>query len=220
MGSINGSHAYHSLDNTADEFIDNLDSIEMIQVPSDMATTSDATISLDTLDCDVIVDNELQFVSYKVELMNPVDVHESVPSTEMNGTDYIGLDGIYDVADINSWTIDGHEYSQFGQSDVFVDELLGSSGSVAQNSVVPMKRYDDKQMMAGTRVDALLDDVGYEEKLAALNATEMQMFSNWMDSVIEKINLAMDFNDDGHPEPIVFSVPHVSICIFWFEICE
>lgn len=189
----------------------------MIQVPSDLTTTCNTAISLNTLDCECVpvieesnenADNGLEFVNYRVELMNPVDVNEEILSTE-HKSDYIGLDGIYDVADINSWTIDGHEYSQFGESDVFVDELLGSSGSVAQNSVIAMKNCDSKTV-TGMRSESILDnDIGYEQMLLNLDASELRMFNNWMESMIEKINSTMDFNDDGHPQPIVFSVPHV-----------
>lgn len=193
----------------------------MIQVPSDLtATTCDTAISFNELDCECIpvidesnesVDNALEFVNYKVEMvMNPVDVHEEIQPKATKSADYIGMENIYDVADINSWTFDGHEYSQIGQSDVFVDELLGSGGSVAQNSVVAMKSYDSKAAMS-VRSDTVLDNgVGYDEMLMNLSADELRLFTNWLDSVIEKINQTMDFNDDGHPDPIVFSVPHVS----------
>lgn len=220
INNINGPDVYGSLAITANEIIDNLDSIEMIQVPSDLtATTCDTAISFNALDCECIpvidessesVDNALEFVNYKVEMvMNPVDVNEEILPNVIKG-DYIDMENIYDVADINSWTFDGHEYSQIGQSDVFVDELLGSGGSVAQNSVVAMKSYDGKAV-AGMRSDNLLDnDIGYDEMFLNLSADELRLFTNWLDSVIEKINQTMDFNDDGQPDPIIFSVPHVS----------
>lgn len=221
MGRINDSHVFRCINNSNDEFISNMDIIEMVQVPSDIVTACDTAVHFDTLDCNVVpaiaestgtADNEqLQSSNYKVELMNSESVGEDVLPLEMkNVTDYISLDGIYDVADINSWTIDGHEYSHFGQSDVFVDELIGSSGSVAQNSVVPMKNFDCKQIMCGVRGETLLDnDIGYEEMLASLSSGELRAFNNWMDSVIEKINRTMDFNEDGNPEPLTFSIPNV-----------
>lgn len=35
------------------------------------------------------------------------------------------------------------------------------------------------------------------------------LFDNWMGSVIERVNRTMDFNENGHPEKLLFSVSHV-----------
>lgn len=45
-------------------------------------------------------------------------------------------------------------------------------------------------------------------------------FNNWLTSVIERINLTMDYNDSGSPEPLVFSVAHVTLfsCKYAFLI--
>lgn len=45
----------------------------------------------------------------------------------------------------------------------------------------------------------------YESEVSNLN------YPNWLDSVIERINAAIDYNDDGKPEELTFSVYHVSL---------
>lgn len=40
---------------------------------------------------------------------------------------------------------------------------------------------------------------------------ETLMFDQWLESVVERVNNCMDYNDNGKPEPLVFSVCHVSI---------
>lgn len=53
----------------------------------------------------------------------------------------------------------------------------------------------------------------YESEVSNLN------YPNWLDSVIERINSTIDYNDDGKPEELIFSVYHVSLSnIGSFEI--
>lgn len=155
----------------------------------------------------------LEMVNYEVELMaqNQINFHdEEILSTEIQSQDYLGMDGIYDVADINNWTTDGHEFLNLYQNDVFIDEINCGNNSTAQNGnatkSIKGTNKTTKKIENITDNDDEFDEIGQH-----LSAAELQMYSSWIDSVIEKINLTMDFNDDGHPQPILFSVPHVSI---------
>lgn len=49
-------------------------------------------------------------------------------------------------------------------------------------------------------------NLGFDQGVEATNSL---LFNQWLDSVIERINDCMDFNDCGRPEPLVFSVYHV-----------
>lgn len=43
-----------------------------------------------------------------------------------------------------------------------------------------------------------------------LSCSDSLQFEHWLSSVVERINNTMDFNDDGRPPKLVFSVCHVS----------
>lgn len=157
----------------------------------------------------------LEMVNYEVELMaqNQINFHdEEILSTEIQSQDYLGMDGIYDVADINNWTTDGHEFLNLYQNDVFIDEINCGNNLTAQNGSatksIKSTSKTTKKIENITDNDDEFDEIGQH-----LSAIELQMYSSWIDSVIERINLTMDFNDDGHPKPILFSVPHVSLII-------
>lgn len=158
----------------------------------------------------------LELVNYEVELMaqNQINFHdEEILSTEIQSQDYIGMDGIYDVADINNWTTDGHEFLNLCQNDVFIDEIDCGNSLTAQNGNA-MKSIKGSSKISKKIENVTDNEDGFDEICQHLSAVELRMYSNWIDSVIEKINLTMDFNDDGHPEAILFSVPHVSFaCI-------
>lgn len=40
-------------------------------------------------------------------------------------------------------------------------------------------------------------------------------FGNWLSSIVERINLTMDFNGNGTPDKLIFSVPNVGKCFFF-----
>lgn len=50
----------------------------------------------------------------------------------------------------------------------------------------------------------------------SVEVSETLLFDQWLDSVVERINNCMDFNENGSPEPLVFSVSHVST---YMELC-
>lgn len=144
----------------------------------------------------------LELVNYKVELLDQFNVSDQIEFQDEipNATESqsgFNIDGIYNIDDPSNKTND-LVLSYLYPEDVSIDDL---PMEVMETLETP-SQDSTKQIEIDTCSD-------YEKCCRNLDDVQLQSFLNWLDSVIETVNLALDFNDDGYPEPIIFSVPHV-----------
>lgn len=220
--------------------IDNLENIELIQIPNAMdddraiidfennvrlekfADDSNETHSMN-LDSIQIIDEtatndvnleSLELIDCQVELMDQFTLTECMEFFDGNKIysgdnqiDYFDACPIRDMT-LAEWNNVNGEYSDFYQKEAIVDDNNSATVTTAPTTI-PASNSPRKIKKATKRIhpidvtttviDAQQDDVD-----AQLN------FNNWLDSVIEMINLTIDFTDDGYPEPLVFSVSQVN----------
>lgn len=155
----------------------------------------------DQLNCSQYSDG-LELVNYKVELMDQFEFHnEQVNEAPSQST--FSIDGMYDVDDQNRST------------DVVLSYLYPEDFSIDE---LPMEVMETFQRPTSSK-ECLMqsdDDGGteYEKICRSLDSSQLELYINWLNSVIETTNLVLDFNYDGYPEPIVFSVPQIYFDIF------
>lgn len=229
--------AYNDLRSTtiASTLVDSLDNIELIQIPSALAesdTLNNSLFSLeecnnenmqsvdmeslpiavesenipvdDQINCDTEYPDGLGMANYQVQLMDQYNVTDQVEFSDeqihSNESQHnLSIDDIYGVDDGTTKSNDVvlsylcHEAMLFEDLPLEVMESLDNSMS-------------NKDFQVQTEDDACTD---YEKMCRSLNSTQLESYFNWLDSVIETTNLVLDFNNDGYPEPLIFSVPHV-----------
>lgn len=233
--SIPVSTDYNDLGSTtiAAALVENLDNIELIQIPNDLThneglngalfgleSCSDENMqSVNMENLPIAVENDqipidsqlncseytdgLELVNYKVELLDEFNVTDQIefqdePLTTDNQNSF-NIDGIYNIDDPSNKTNDV-VLSYLYPEDVSIDDLPMEVMETLETSI--SSQDCPKQTEDHTCSD-------YEKLCRTLDETQLQLYFNWLDSVIETINLALDFNDDGFPDPIKFSVPHV-----------
>lgn len=207
--------AYNDLSGTtiAATLVENLDNIELIQIPNVLTEGDTLNGSLFSLgQCDgqpvdmenlpiavesISSDDQLNcgqysdgLVNYQVELMDQFEFHNEA------ATNATTIDGIYGIDDQSTST--DVVLSYLYPEDLSIDDL---PMDVIQKPTLSMECLTQS------------DDDGcteHEKICRSLNESQLELYTNWLNSIIETTNFVLDFNSDGYPEPLVFSVPHVN----------
>lgn len=224
-------------DNLTNATIDNLDNIELIQIPHvpNANNPNELTIGfededdLQSIDMETIpiVDqlnaNQMtnQFCD-GLELIKVVDQFEVEDQIEFRDGEtttmdiqqsdqYLQMNGMCDMTDINYWSCDSNEFSSLCHNDTLIDN----------NLIQPINSFKSSKATTSIRTSAnAITEINFdtedEHKQMCNNMSDIQleMYSNWLNSVIERLNTTMDYNECGCPEPIILSIPHVSDFIF------
>lgn len=164
----------------------------------------------------------LELIDCQVELMDQFKLTDNVELCDMddavylsdNQIDYFGMDAISDMPEFNTWTNEHVDFLNLYENDTKIedDKIDATDGHINQQrrpkneSLLTMKSTTHSTASNGNSNDDL-EDIMLEQS----NPNEHKLFLNWLNSVIETINLTMDYSDDGHPDPLVFSLPHVII---------
>lgn len=185
-------------------------SIDNIQIIDD-ATTNDMRLeNLELIDCQVELMDQ-----FKLTECMAFDADE-IYSSENNQIGYFDANPISDMT-LTEWNSVNGEYSDIFPKETVVDDAnsatLMTTTATRTTSTAPRKvRKAAKRThpvdVATSEIDLLPDDAN-----APLTGVESKWFTNWLDSVIETINLSMNFADDGQPKPLVFSVSQVKLLI-------
>lgn len=230
---------YNDLSSTtmAATLVENFDNIELIQIPNVLTANDTLNSTLFSLDrCDgepldmeslpiaveSIPSNEqlnceqysegLELVNYKVELdPSAFEFHSTDTTTNVTSNpNTLNIDGIYGVDDQSKTT------------DVVLSYLYPEDLSIDDLPMELMETFHKPTL--NTECQTQSDDDGYneyEKMCRSLDDSQLNLYMNWLNSVIETTNLILDFNNDGYPEPLVFSVPHVCyMSIFFFSFCD
>lgn len=212
--------------------IDNLDNIELIQIPHapQSKNPNELTIDLDdeddlhTIDMETIpiVDQlnvnqisnqfcdglELIKVVDQFEVEDQIEFRDGEKSTTdiQQSDQYLQMNGMCDMTDINYWSCDSNEFSSLCHNDTLIDN----------NLIQPINSFKQSKSITSIKASAnsiteINFDTDDEHKQMCNNLSEIQleMYSNWLNSVIERLNTTMDYNENGYPEPIILSIPHV-----------
>lgn len=202
--------------------VENLDDIELIQIPNVLTESESLNESLFSLEqCNENnilpvenlpiavenIDNQLncnqysdglELVNYKVELMDQFEFRNEQENTECQNQNTLS-NGIYGVDDQSSGT------------DIVLSYLYPEDFSIDD---LPMEVMETLQMPTSSKESFIQsDDDGsseHEQLCRNFNDSQLELYINWLNSVIETTNSVLDFNSDGHPEPLIFSVPHVN----------
>lgn len=165
--------------------------------------------------------DEIELINCNVELMDGFKFTDKVEFCdeeilpESNQTDYLGMEGINDMADINSWSNDSNEFLDLCQNDILIEDFNdNSSSALVHGSLNPPTKIIPNILPVNTTNETICDSVDDDdEPYQNCSAIEILMYTNLLNSIIERINVTMDFNDDGNPDPLVFSIANVSLLI-------
>lgn len=180
--------------------------IDNIQIIGDAATDDVKLESLELIDCQVELMDQFKLTEC-LELMDGSEIYSGD-----NQIDYFDASPICDMT-LAEWNNVNGEYSDFYQKEAIVEDtnsatvVSAPSALAASNSRRKVKKATKR--MHPVEVTTAVMDSQQDDTDWQLSSVESALFSNWLDSVIETINLSMDFAGNGHPEPLVFSVSQV-----------
>lgn len=226
--------AYDELSNTT---IENLDNIELIQVPNIAEPSNnvvppiefDGDENIQSIDMENIpivdhmflhsnceVNNDNQFDLGLIKVLEQSNVVEIDDQNTIKMDHFFQMnDGLHDMNDITSWNTDSNEFSTLCDNGTLIDNSLIQP---TYSSIKPLKNPSTGKVSMNLHHDEGTSDMenDHQEMLQNLDPIEIKMYSNWMNSVIERLKNAMDFSENGDPEPITFSIPHVSV----YYLCQ
>lgn len=94
-----------------------------------------------------------------------------------------------------------------------IKEKKSNSYNIAQD-----KRITEKRKRYTLRKNNS-DDHNDDPSVTIKKVLNLMAFEYWLSSVIERINLTMDYNHNGKPDKLIFSISKVSkIILFFYEI--
>lgn len=174
----------------------------------------------------------MELVHYRVELMDQFEMQTGETNAVVQSADggvggdgTLGIEGIYEIGSDPNRNTD-IVLSYLYPDDLSIDDLpmeimdTFERPATANNdvSLLLATNYNGNELHdgggGGGGVGDNDDDDGYteHEKICRnLNDSQLDAYINWLSSVIETTNSVLDFNGNGHPQPLVFSVPHVNI---------
>lgn len=207
--------------------VDDLNNIELIQIPTsstldDNMILNDEKTPIDKHDIDDSIElqtdiesmgmdsirilNEdaniqnLELIDCQIELMDQFNLTDHIELSNdaiqlQENDDYLGCD-MPDIFNIYQNTVMIED--EFNASEAFVD-----SDKIGGN--------ERRKVVSKSKKSSGVDLTAIEESSETMADVEVnENFTNWLDSVIETINMTMDYGGNGHPEPLFFRIPHVN----------
>lgn len=197
-----------------------MNNIELIQIPNVLKTKSNVEINIETEN-----DENLQSIedipivnSYRmanscgtdemdgielIKILNQFEVEDQIEFRDVNNDQYFHLNDMSDMA----WSNDSNEFTNLCHNDTLIDnnimhptfnttKSLKSTGLTTSNSNADNGCDNNDE---------------YNELCQHLGTVQLEIYLNWLNSVIERLNITMDYNDSGYPDPIIFSIPQVKV---------
>lgn len=209
--------------------IDNLDNFELIHIPTtsisdgvilsqnnrkdDLSEPIEMQTDIPSMEMDSIrIVNEdaniqnLELIDCQIELMDQFNLTDHIEFSNeeiqlQEDDDYLRVENICDMPDLfNIYHNTIMVEDELGANDLMAD----ISPSVSKRRKHSVKLKKSSKTMAH---DELLGDKCESGSSEPANLSEK--FTNWLDSVIETINMTMDYTGNGRPDPLVFRIPHV-----------
>lgn len=221
--------AYNDLGSTtiAATLVESLDNIELIQIPDALTegvTLNSSLFNLEQCNRDSVnmenlpisvesenvpMDDQLNndeysdglgLVNYRVQLTDRFNVTDQIEfnNDELNtieSQNNLSIDGIYGLDESSGNDV---VFSYLYSDDMLFEDL-------------PMQVMNEHAMSSDKDLMQSEDEIctEHEKMCRNLESIQLESYLNWLDSVIETTNLILDFNNNGYPEPLKFSVPHV-----------
>lgn len=166
----------------------------------------------------------MELIDCKVELMDQFKLTECMEFDDGeiysadNQIDYFDASLICDMT-LAEWNNVNGEYSDFYCKDALVDDHNGATVTTTPTAIAAShgtrKVKKTTKKILHTEMHTVANGQHEDDIDSPLSSIECNLFTNWLDSVIETINATIDFSNDGHPEPLVFSVSQVkpTICL-------
>lgn len=194
-----------------EKFPDDSNETHSLNIDSDIQIIDDAAAN------DVNLEG-LELIDCQVELMDQFKLTECMEFDDGeiysgdNQIDYFDASPICDMT-LAEWSNVNGEYSDFYQKEAIVDDTNTATVTTATTTLAaassPRKVKKATKRIQPVEVTTTVVNSQQDDVDSKLSSVECTLFSNWLDSVIETINLTIDFANDGHPEPLVFSVSQV-----------
>lgn len=190
----------YSLDDSDEN---NMGSVDTESMP--ISVDSENIPANEQMNCDTEYSDPLDLGDYKVQLMDQFSVttdqvefgHNN--NGQLNTYDNQSNFDICDIDDIHNKPND-IVLSYLCPEDVLFEDLpfevMETLDRPTSSKECPIKTEEESC-------------TEYEKMCQNLDGTQFESYQNWLDSVIETMNLVLDFNNDGHPDPLKFCVPHV-----------
>lgn len=220
-----------STQTTTATVIDNLDNIELIQIPTssigdgvilnqnnsknDLEEPIELQADIPSMGMDSIrIVNEdaniqnLELIDCQIELMDQFNLTDRIEFSNeeiqlQEDDDYLRVENICDMPDLFN----------IYHNTIMVEDEMGVNDLMADISPSVSKRRKQtvklKKISKAVAHDELLGDKSDSDRTESADLSEK--FSDWLDSVIETINMTMDYAGSGRPEPLVFRIPHVCL---------
>lgn len=225
-----------SLGTIATVTVDDLNNIELIQIPTSSAiensmvladessTQIDKTEFSDSLELQTDIESmgmdsisivnedaniqSLELIDCQIELMDQFNLTDHIELSN----DAIQLQGDDDYLVDN--ICDMPDFLNIYQNTIMVEDELDVADATAE-SIRPVaskrRKVTHKARKSGS-ASAAVNLKAVEEcddDDVRTDAEISEPFTSWLDSVIEAINVTNDYAGDGCPEPLVFRIPHV-----------
>lgn len=211
--------------------IEDLENIELIQVPGEFDESSaivdyENVASVEQFESDSTDLHSLSFDNIRIINEQPTGAADNLDSLELIDC-HVELMDQFKMAEYANEVYFGDSQVDYFDSNTIYDMSLGewncvqSDAPTYQPEDVLMASNDPEEQPPLTvdspRKTQITNVVSAESGSSATKTSEeetdpvgVDFFTNWLDSVIERINLTMNFADDGCPEPLIFSTSHVT----------
>lgn len=161
----------------------------------------------------------MELVHYRVELMDQFEMQTGETNAMVQnrnggegGGDGVGSLGIYEMDSDPSRNTDivlSYLYpDEFSIDDLPMEIMDTFERPLSPNGLLLTATDNGNSNAMDNRDDN--DGLTDHERICRnLDNSQLDAYINWLSSVIEAVNMSLDFNGNGHPQPLVFSVPHV-----------
>lgn len=208
---------------------ENLQQVDMENLPIAVETDQSTTVDEEQLNCEHTnqYPDGMELVHYRVELMDQFEMQTGEANAVVQRSDgdgggngSLGIEGIYEIGSDPNRNTD-IVLSYLYPDDLSIDDL---PMEIMDTFERPITSNNDVSLLLATNYNGNElhndgnddEDDGYTEHeriCRNLDDSQLDAYINWLSSVIETTNSVLDFNGNGHPQPLVFSVPHVIIII-------
>lgn len=165
--------------------------------------------SMELIDCQIELMDQFRLTD-QVELCN-TELGLNYANCESNDGqgDYFDVGSICDMPEFNYLESDAIDFFNLYDQDVLIQESETTITNTADNGN-NLGQVKLKKSINSSRTHANITNSSDTEETSFCK-NENDLFTNWLDSVIEVINNTMQYSCNGRPEPLHFSIPHVSV---------
>lgn len=164
----------------------------------------------------------MELIDCQIELMDQFRLNDQVElglsyancESEDGQGDYFGVGSICGMSEFNCLESDANDFFNLYDHDVLIEDNDTTITHAIDNNS-NLDQVNLKKTATSSRSNANITTTSENDE-SVFSKNENELFTNWLDSVIEAINNTMQYHRDGRPEPLHFSIPHV--CAWKFKL--